>query len=101
MTTLLGPSGSTRVLVVAHFPPPVHGMAVAVSRLTAALEETATVRRVSVAAPSLTRSPSYHLVRVLRVLRALGVLVTERRGPRSRCSPATAASGWSTRSRCS
>jgi glycosyltransferase involved in cell wall biosynthesis len=79
VTALLGPQRAARVLVVAHLPPPVHGMAVAVSRLTAALEETTTVRRVSVAAPSLTRSPSYHLVRVLRVLRALAVLVTERR----------------------
>jgi glycosyltransferase involved in cell wall biosynthesis len=39
----------------------------------------ATVRRVSVAAPSLVRSPHYHLVRVARVLRALVVLVAERR----------------------
>ncbi|NMO92969.1 glycosyltransferase family 4 protein [Actinomycetospora sp. TBRC 11914] len=80
MTVLLGPQGrASRVLVVAHFAPPVHGMAVAVGRLTAAIEEVTTVRRVSVAAPSLVRSPHYHLVRVLRVLRALAVLVAERR----------------------
>ena len=79
MTVLVGPQGPVRVLVVGHFPPPVHGMAVAVARLTGAIEEHATVRRVCVAAPSLIRSPGYHLVRVLRVLRCL-VHVTDTRG---------------------
>lgn len=70
---------TARVLTVAHFPPPVHGMAAAVERLVRELEQVAAVRRVTVSAPSLERSATYHLVRVMRVLRALIVVVLERR----------------------
>lgn len=73
-----------RIIAVAPFPPPVHGMAVAVEHLVAELERTATVRRVSVAAPGLVRSPQYHGVRIGRVVRGLALLVVERR----RCASA-------------
>lgn len=75
---------SRRIVAVAHFPPPVHGMAAVVDRLIDRLEEVAAVRRVTIAAPGLDRSPTYHLVRIARVLRALAVLAGERR----RCSDA-------------
>lgn len=73
---------AARVVAVAHFPPPVHGMAVVVERVVGRLEEDAPVRRVSIAAPGLDRSAAYHLVRVARVLRALAVLGLERRRSR-------------------
>jgi glycosyltransferase involved in cell wall biosynthesis len=67
-----------RVLAVATFPPPVHGMSTAVERLVGELERTAEVRRVNIGAPTLTRSPGYHLTRIRRVVAAVGVVVRER-----------------------
>lgn len=78
-------SGSGRIVAVAHFPPPVHGMAVAVDGLITELERRATVRRVSISANGLDRSfLRYHLARGCRVLRGLAVLAAERR--RSECA---------------
>lgn len=74
-----------RIVAVGHFPPPVHGMAVAVDRLVRELEGVADVRRVNIGGPGLDRSdPRYHMVRVSRVIRGLLVLLNERR----RCTTA-------------
>ncbi|MBV8961436.1 MAG: glycosyltransferase family 4 protein [Actinobacteria bacterium] len=67
------------VVVVAQFPPPVHGMSVAVAAVAELLDdEGCDVIAVDVAAPALERSVSYHLRRSVRVGRALATLVAAR-----------------------
>jgi glycosyltransferase involved in cell wall biosynthesis len=67
------------VIAIGHFPPPVHGMAVAVEAFTAVLDGAAPeVVRVDIAGTSLERSAGYHLRRGLRVVRAGARLVATR-----------------------
>ena len=67
------------VVAIGHFPPPVHGMAVAVEAFVAVLDaEAAGVVRVDIAGTSLERSPGYHLRRGVRVARAAARLVSTR-----------------------
>lgn len=74
--------GRPTVVAIAHFAPPVHGMAVVVGRFCELLERHADVLRHSIAAATLSRGPRYHASRTIRVLRALMLLARVRRRSR-------------------
>lgn len=59
------------VVLVGSFPPPVHGMSVAFDALAATLEQQTAILRLRTSPNGLRRSPTYHIVRVMRVLNAL------------------------------
>lgn len=65
-------------LMVGHFPPPVHGMAVAFEALANELSRDLDVVRVVTSPNSLEPSASYHLVRLVRVVKAMFRLARHR-----------------------
>lgn len=66
------------MVMVAHFPPPVHGMAVSVAAFARILEQHAEIVRSPISPDQLERGPGYHLQRLGRVLRSCGVLARMR-----------------------
>src|SRR3989304_3823320 len=66
------------VIVAGAFPPPVTGMSKNNEIIAADLARLARVRRVDLSPRTLTRSPGYHLARVLKALR--GCLTIARNG---------------------
>lgn len=72
-----------RVFAVGHFPPPVHGMAVATARFTALLEERSRVITLDISGRTHGRSTGHHLVRIARTSKAIVTLARRgRRGDR-------------------
>lgn len=69
--------------MVGHFPPPVHGMAVAFDALAGLIEHHGRVVRLPTSPSRMDRSATYHVIRVVRVLRAILGLVRERRTSRA------------------
>jgi glycosyltransferase involved in cell wall biosynthesis len=70
-----------QVILVGHFPPPIHGMSVATERFAEILHRVAPVRRLDISGDRHGRSASHHLVRIRRTLGAAArVARTGRRG---------------------
>jgi glycosyltransferase involved in cell wall biosynthesis len=68
------------ILAAAHFPPPVHGMAIAVDTFVSLLEQTARehgAKVIRISITSSTRRPGFvrHAQRACRVLRAAGLIL--------------------------
>jgi glycosyltransferase involved in cell wall biosynthesis len=81
--TSLDPREQPTVIAAAHFPPPVHGMAVAVDAFVVLLEQSARRHGAEVMRLSITRSasssgPRRHAERVFRVLRAARLILRGR-----------------------
>ncbi|MGI8757459.1 MAG: glycosyltransferase family 4 protein [Acidimicrobiales bacterium] len=69
-------SSDGKVFAVGHFPPPVHGMAVATARFADDLVAFGSeVVRLDISGRSLQRDPAHHALRVARALRAAGMML--------------------------
>lgn len=67
-----------RVLAIAHFAPPVHGMSVATERFVELLDERAPTRRYKITSEHTERSMAHGVVRIWRVARAMAAMLAHR-----------------------